>query len=113
MQTAELGVNRGYLANAEKVQVRGAELDGNIRFNNNFSLFGAVAYTDGKYKSFKNAPVPLEETGGHSAFKDISGSRLPGISKWTATLGGEASTGGKFLAQGGRYFLGTGWLLSL
>ena len=105
VQTAELGVNRGYLANAEKVQVRGAELDGNIRFNNNFSLFGALAYTDGKYKSFKNAPVPLEETGGPSAFKDISGGRLPGISKWTATLGGEASTGGKFLGQGGRYFL--------
>ena len=105
VQTAELGVNRGYLANAEKVQVRGAELDGNIRFNNQFSLFGAVSYTDGKYKSFKNAPVPLEETGGASAFKDISGGRLPGISKWTASLGGEISTGGKFLSQGGRYFL--------
>ncbi|MBO9153837.1 TonB-dependent receptor [Chitinophaga sp. GCM10012297] len=105
VQSAELGVNRGYLANAEKVQVRGAELDGNIRFSNNFSLFGAVAYTDGKYKSFKNAPVPLEETGGPSAFKDISGSRLPGISKWTASLGGEASTGGKFLGQGGRFFI--------
>lgn len=105
VQTAELGVNRGYLANAEKVQVRGVELDGNVRFNNHFSLFGAVAYTDGKYKSFKNAPVPLEETGGPSAFKDISGSKLPGISDWTVTLGGEASTGGKFLGQGGRYFL--------
>lgn len=105
VQTAELGVNRGYLANAEKVQVRGAELDGNIRFNNNFSVFGAAAYTDGKYKSFVNAPVPLEETGGPSAFKDISGGRLPGISKWTVTLGGEASTGGKFLGQGGKYFL--------
>lgn len=105
VQTAELGVNRGYLANAEKVRVRGAELDGNIRFNDHFSIFGAVAYTDGKYTSFKNAPVPLEETGGASAFKDISGSRLPGISKWTATLGGEASTSGKFLGQGGKYFL--------
>lgn len=105
VQTAELGVNRGYLANAEKVRVRGAELDGNIRFNDHFSLFSAVAYSDGKYTSFKNAPVPLEETGGPSAFKDISGSRLPGISKWTATLGGEASTNGKFLGQGGKYFL--------
>lgn len=105
VQTAELGVNRGYLANAEKVQVRGAELDGNIRFNNQFSIFGAVSYTDGKYKSFKNAPVPLEETGAANAFKDISGGRLPGISKWSASLGGEVSTGGKFLGQGGRYFL--------
>jgi iron complex outermembrane receptor protein len=105
VQTAELGVNRGYLANAEKVRVRGAELDGNIKFNDHFSIFSAVAYTDGKYRSFKNAPVPLEETGGPSAFKDISGSRLPGISKWTVSLGGEASTNGKFLGQGGKYFL--------
>ncbi|RFS26970.1 TonB-dependent receptor [Chitinophaga silvatica] len=105
VQTAELGVNRGYLANAEKVQVRGAELDGSIRFNDHFSLFGAASYTDGKYKSFINAPVPLEETGAPSAFKDISGSRLPGISKWAGSLGGEASIGGKFLGQGGRFFL--------
>jgi iron complex outermembrane receptor protein len=105
VQTAELGVNRGYLSNAEKVRVRGAELDGNIRFDDHFSIFGAAAYTDGKYTTFKNAPVPLEETGGSSAFKDISGSRLPGISKWTASLGGEASTNGKFLGQGGRFFL--------
>ena len=105
VQSGQLGVNRGYLANAEKVQVRGVELDGNIRFNNHFSLFGAVAYTDGKYKSFTNAPVPLEEVGGAGAFKDISGGRLPGISKWTVTLGGEASAAGNFLGQSGRYFL--------
>ena len=29
VQTAEVGVNRGYLANAEKVRVRGVEVDGN------------------------------------------------------------------------------------
>lgn len=89
VQTAEVGVNRGYLANAEEVQVVGIELDGNARFGRNFSLYSAVAYTDGKYVSFKNAPVPLEETGGPSAFKDISGSALPGISKWAGSLGGE------------------------
>jgi iron complex outermembrane receptor protein len=105
VQTAELGVNRGYLANAEKVRVRGAELDGNVRFSDYFSLFGAAAYTDGKYVKFKNAPVPLEETGGASAFKDISGSELPGISKFTASLGGEVATDGQFLGQGGKYFL--------
>lgn len=105
VQTAELGVNRGYLANAEKVRVRGAELDGNVRFSDNFSIFGAAAYTDGKYVSFKNAPVPLEETGGASAFKDISGGELPGISKFTGSLGGEVATDGKFLGQGGKFFL--------
>ncbi len=89
VQSAEVGVNRGYLANAEAVRVAGAELDGNIRLSRNLSFYGAVAYTDGRYESFTNAPVPLEETGGPSAFKDISGSRLPGISKWAGSLGGE------------------------
>lgn len=89
VQTAEVGVNRGYLSNAEKVRVVGAELDANIRIGKNFSFYGALAYTDGEYVSFKNAPVPLEETGGASAFKDISGGKLPGISEWAGSFGGE------------------------
>lgn len=105
VQTPEPGVNRGYLANAEKVRVFGLEVDANVRLGNIFSVYGSVAYTDGKYVSFKNAPVPLEETGGEQAFKDISGGRLPGISKWAGSLGGELSGAGKFLAQDGRFFL--------
>lgn len=105
VQTAEVGVNRGYLANAEKVRVSGVEVDGGLRVSNSFSLNGAISYTDGKYVSFRNAPVPLEETGGESAFKDISGGRLPGISKWAGSLGGEVSGRGKLLNQPGRYFL--------
>jgi iron complex outermembrane receptor protein len=106
VQTAEVGVNRGYLANAEEVRVIGAELDGNIRFNKNLSVYGAVAYTNGEYVSFTNAPVPLEETGGASAFKDISGGRLPGISDWAGSLGGELlSNQLKFLGQESKFFL--------
>lgn len=106
VQTAEVGVNRGYLANAEKVRVLGAELDANIRLNKFLSLYGALAYTDGKYVSFKNAPVPLEETGGPAAFKDISGGRLPGISEWAGSLGGEiASKTATFAGQQGKFFL--------
>jgi iron complex outermembrane receptor protein len=96
VQTPEPGVNRGYLANAEKVRVFGAELDGSIRIGNHFSINTAVAYTDAKYVSFKNAPVPLEEVGGSQSFKDVSGGDLPGVSKWSGSLG----------AEGGSYFLG-------
>ena len=53
---ASVGVLRGYLANAEKVRVRGAEFDGNARVNDRLSFFGAAAYTDGKYVSFPDAP---------------------------------------------------------
>ena len=105
VQTAEVGVNRGYLANAEKVRVKGVEVEGSLRASSHFAFNGALSYTDGKYVSFKNAPVPLEETGGASAFKDVSGGDLPGISKWSGSLGGEYNTSGKFLDLKGNYFI--------
>lgn len=105
VQTAEVGVNRGYLANAEKVRVFGLELDGNLRFGEYVSLYANVAYTEGRYVKFKNAPVPLEETGGANAFKDISGSRLPGISKWIGSIGADFSLKGELLKWDGRYFI--------
>jgi iron complex outermembrane receptor protein len=105
VQTAEVGVNRGYLANAEKVRIRGIEFDGNTRLNKHFSLHGALAFTQGIYVSFKNAPVPLEETGGPSAFKDVSGGDLPGISKWTTSLGGEFTVPALFLGKAGKFFI--------
>ena len=105
VQTPDPAVNRGYLANAEKVRVQGAEVDGNIRFKY-LTLNAAVAYTDGKYQRFTNAPVPLEEVGGTVAFKDISGGRLPGISKWSGSIGGEVVVKGTFVGLKGNYFLG-------
>lgn len=105
VQTPEPGVNRGYLANAEKVRVQGAELDGNIRLKS-FTFNAAVAYTDGKYVRFANAPVPLEEVGGAQAFKDVSGGRLPGISKWSGSIGGEVVVKGTLIGLKGNYFLG-------
>lgn len=107
VQTPDPGVNRGYLANAEKVRVQGFELDGSIRPWKFLRLNGALAYTDGKYISFTNAPVPLEEVGGTEAFKDISGGELPGVSKWSWSLATELTTKGDLLSLQGYYFLGT------
>src|SRR6185437_2026228 len=67
-----VGVIRGYLANAEKVRVRGAEFDGSARVTSNLQLYGAAAYTDGRYIRFTDAPPPIEDTGGPQ-FEDISG----------------------------------------
>src|SRR6185295_11338944 len=78
-----VGVIRGYLANARKVRVRGTEFDGSVKVNENLSFYTAAAYTLGKYASFTDAPPPLEHTGGPQ-FEDISGSMMPGISKWAA-----------------------------
>lgn len=105
VQAADLSVNRGYLANAEKIRVRGAELDANISISRRLAFYGGLAYTEGVYRRFTNAPVPLEETGG-ATFKDISGSDLPGISKWAGSIGGEFNNPGKLLGRTGEYFLG-------
>ncbi|TDE54257.1 TonB-dependent receptor [Flavobacterium sp. GT3P67] len=105
VQAAELGVNRGYLANADKVRVSGAELDASIIVNNHLTINGAVTYTDGKYIKFTNAPLPLEETGASVAFKDVSGTNLPGASKWAGSLGGELSDNAKFFGNSGKIFI--------
>ncbi|MCA0233879.1 MAG: TonB-dependent receptor [Bacteroidetes bacterium] len=106
VQTPEPGVNRGYLANAERVRVIGLEIDGNIKANNHISFTGAFAYTDGKYVKFTNAPVPIEEVGGPQAFKDISGGQLPGISKYAGSLGTEITGKGSLLGLKGNFFGG-------
>lgn len=94
VQSPELGVNRGYIANAEKVNVRGVELDANIKASKNFSFYGAVTFTEGKYVSFTNAPLPLEETGRvidgtQVAFEDVSGAACPafpnGPGRWVVS----------------------------
>lgn len=104
VQTADLAVNRGYLANAEQVQIQGLELEGTLSLSKHYSFYGNLSYTDGIYVAFKNAPVPLEETGGPS-FKDISGGRLPGISKWAGSFGLEYNSVAKFLGQTGEFYL--------
>jgi iron complex outermembrane receptor protein len=100
---ADVGVLRGYLANAEKVRVRGAELEGNGRLNNHVAVYSSVAYTDGRYVSFPDAPPPLEDTGGPQV-KDISGSVLPGISKWALAIGGEYTNPAAVLGRAGEIF---------
>lgn len=105
VQAAELGVNRGYIANADKVNVKGLEVDANLRASTHFSFYGALAYTEAKYVKFTNAPLPLEETGAPVSFKDISGRVLPGVSKWAGSLGGEFSTPALFFGNISRFFI--------
>jgi iron complex outermembrane receptor protein len=102
---SQFGVARGYLANAEKVRVRGAEFDGNVNIGSRFALRGAIAYTDAEYVSFADAPPPLEGTGG-PAFVDASGGVLPGISEWAASVGTEYRRQGNIFGKPGEFFTG-------
>jgi iron complex outermembrane receptor protein len=92
------------------VNVKGLELDASLRAGKHFSFYASGAYTDGKYVTFTNAPLPLEETGltvegVQVAFKDISGERLPGISRWATSVGGEFTTPVDFFRQSGNFFI--------
>ncbi|MDP3493193.1 MAG: TonB-dependent receptor [Hyphomonadaceae bacterium] len=99
------GTLRGYLANADEVLVQGVEFDGSWKINDNFSLYGNLAYTDGKYESFTEAPPALEDSGGAIGFVDASGTRLPGLSLWAASFGGEYKFDGEFSKRQGEYFI--------
>jgi iron complex outermembrane receptor protein len=97
----------GYsLVNAGKESVKGFEIDAAYRPISFLSLTGGVTYLDPKYDSFLRAPCvnydiarcPLNPlTGGRPAFRDLSGQRPAGISKWSlsasATLNHEFAGG--------------------
>jgi iron complex outermembrane receptor protein len=120
----QLGVLRGYLANAQKVRVRGVEADFSVRPSAHFSLYANAAYTDHEYVRFTDAPCPPELSGGTTvaagqspsapgtagglspANCDISGQWLPGISKWAFSYGAEYKLPAKLLGHEGEAYLG-------
>ena len=79
-----------YIANVGTVRTRGIEVDATVRPVRNLSLFASASYVDAIYKSFRNAPCPLEYLGLKTVC-DLSGRSLPGVSKYSVSLGGEYS----------------------
>ena len=122
----QFGTVRGYLANADKVRTQGIEADLKIVASDRFTAYANGAYTDAKYKKFVNAPCPPELSGGtlqppgaapdysnagipNTASPrqcDISGQRLPGVSKWAFSYGAEANAPVTLLAKDGQVYLG-------
>ncbi|MFT3931004.1 MAG: TonB-dependent receptor [Spongiibacteraceae bacterium] len=101
------GALRGYLANIDRVTVNGVELDTAFRLSNSLTAYAALAYTDAKYDSFKNGPPPLEYLTSTTAAYDLSGEKLPGVSKWAGSLGAEYNYLGSFFSARGDYYFGT------
>ena len=103
----QLGVLRGYLANAGRVRSQGVEFDASVAPTKGFSAYLNGAWTDARYVRFVDAPCPPEISGGTTAATgqapsapgtpggispancDISGARLPGVSEWSFTFGAE------------------------
>lgn len=115
---------RGYIANVPKVRSQGFEADFSARPSERFNGYVNFAYTDATYRKFDNAPPPIELTGG-SSFSgtncsiptslainvspiscDISGQRLPGVSKYAVSYGGEANVPLQLSGRNGQVYFG-------
>jgi iron complex outermembrane recepter protein len=124
VSNGQFGVLRGFLANAGKVRSQGIEADFSIRPGERFTAYASGAYTDAKYVRFTDAPCPPELSGGTTAAAgqtpsapgtpggispancDISGQRLPGVSKWAFSFGAEGNMPARLLGQEGEVYLG-------
>ena len=120
----QFGVLRGFLANADKVRSQGIEADVSVRPSERFTAYASGAYTDAAYQRFTDAPCPPELAGGTTALPgqtpsapgtpggispancDISGQRLPGVSKWAFSFGAEGNLPATFLGKEGEVYLG-------
>ena len=116
----QLGVLRGYLANAKQVRSQGAEVDFAYRPNEHFNVYLNGAYTDAKYRQFVDAPCPPELSGGGTgavlaapgvpgnspANCNISGAALPGVSKIALSFGAEANLPTTLFGQSGEIYVG-------
>ncbi len=124
VSNGQLGVLRGYLANADKVRTRGIEIDSAFRPTSRLNVYANGAFTDAKYVRFVDAPCPPELSGGTTATAanpaspagtpggfspascDISGQILPGISKWAFSYGAEYDLPGSVGGLDGQFYLG-------
>jgi iron complex outermembrane recepter protein len=119
----QVGVLRGYLANAGKVRTRGIEVDAAFRPTERLNLYWNGAFTDAKYVRFVDAPCPPELSGGTTvgagqtpaapgtpglspANCDISGQWLPGVSKWAFSFGAEYGVPARIGGTDGQIYLG-------
>ncbi|SDF10843.1 TonB-dependent Receptor Plug Domain [Massilia sp. PDC64] len=76
--------------NVPKVQTKGLEFDGAYTGVRNVTLRFAGAYTNAVYKEFTNSAQPVENGyAGAAPYRDVTGSLLPGVSKWTFNVGGD------------------------
>jgi len=108
VNNGQFGVLRGYLANAGKVRTQGFEGDFSIRPSERFRAYVNGAYTDAKYVEFVDAPCAPEQSGGTNSPPncDISGQRLPGVSKWAFSFGAEVNAESKLFDQDGQFYFG-------
>ena len=83
------GALRGYLANIDKVTVKGVEFDSTFVFDENLSGHLSSSVTDGKYASYANGPCPLEQIAASTTVCDLTGKPLTNLPKWAWSVGAD------------------------
>jgi iron complex outermembrane receptor protein len=81
---------RQYIANIPGVRSRGVEGDLSFAPSERASFYASVAYADTTYSDYPNAPQAPERLN-QGAIQDLTGAQLPGVPKFTYTLGGDVS----------------------
>ncbi len=121
---SQVGVLRGYLANAGRVRSRGVELEFSATPFARFSLYLNGTFNDARYVRFVDAPCPPELSGGTTVSGtqqpaapgtpgglsprncDISGQWLPGVSRWAGSYGFEWNVPATLIGEAGQLYLG-------
>jgi iron complex outermembrane recepter protein len=93
---------RQYIANIPGVRSRGFEADLTAAPSERLSFYASAAYADTTYSDYPNAPQAPERLN-LDGKQDLTGVQLPGVPKFTYTLGADASAplgglGGRDLA---------------
>jgi iron complex outermembrane receptor protein len=78
---------KSYLANVGEVKLEGVEADAGLKINDILDLSASGAYGRAQFVAYRNAPPPPEYTypGGPTSI-DLSGTTVPGASKFTAQV---------------------------
>ncbi len=84
LETAAL---RSYPANVPEVRVRGLEADLLAAPVDGLTLRASLAYADGQHRDYPAGPCPLEEQSAGTSACNLSGTHLPGLSRWVGSIG--------------------------
>ncbi len=92
-----------FLGNAARVRLRGIEVEGEVKLGAGFSASLSGSYNDATYRSYKNAPVPVEYSYANGPRSlDLSGKRVVGSAKWSgqASIAYDAPVSDRFNLNG-------------
>jgi iron complex outermembrane receptor protein len=78
-----------FLQIAQRLRVKGFEVDATAQIKRGLQLRGSVAYAKGIYTDYPAGPCPLEVQSSSTAACNLTGLRLAGLPRWSTTIGGD------------------------